>query len=165
MFLEMKATRSLDIAQLRAALKGAADPARAPAMQAYMKSSMPYYGVAAPVLRRVISQQAAGIEFATPEEWRRTILRLWRDARYREERYAAVELCLHRKVDSFQTPAALPMYEEMIVTGAWWDFVDTIASNCVGKLLQSFPREISREMRSWSRCENIWKRRTSILSV
>ena len=28
------------------------------------------------------------------------------------------------------------MYEELIVTGAWWDFVDPIASNRIGALLQ-----------------------------
>ena len=38
---------------VRRALKRAADPARATAMQAYMKSPMPYHGVPTPLLRRV----------------------------------------------------------------------------------------------------------------
>src|SRR5262245_60040451 len=119
-----RVSKSMDLSRLRAALKAAADPERAPAMQAYMKSSMPYYGVPAPLLRQVIREVVRDIEFATSEEWRATILQLWRTAEFREERYAAIELCQLRKADSFQTRETLPMYEEMIVTGAWWDFVD-----------------------------------------
>ena len=35
----------------------------------------------------------------------------------------------------WQSPDLLPMYEELIVTGAWWDYVDEIASRRVGPLL------------------------------
>ncbi len=31
------------------------------------------------------------------------------------------------RAEGFQDLDALPMYEEMIVTGAWWDYVDAIA--------------------------------------
>ena len=55
------------------------------------------------------------------------------------------------------------MYEEMIVSGAWWDYVDTIASRRVGPILHRHPVPMKRLMRQWSRCDNIWKRRTSIL--
>ena len=36
------------VVEVRAALKKAADPAKATQMQAYMKSAMPYRGVSAP---------------------------------------------------------------------------------------------------------------------
>ena len=55
------------------------------------------------------------------------MLAIWRGARFREERYAAIELTGVRAARGFQTIDALPMYEEMIVTGAWWDYVDAIA--------------------------------------
>lgn len=100
-----------------------AEPERAPGMQAYMKSSMPYLGVAAGPLRQVCRQVFAGAEFRGADEWRAAVLHLWRGARHREERYGAIELTGLRAARDFQTPAALPMYEEMIVTGAWWDYV------------------------------------------
>jgi 3-methyladenine DNA glycosylase AlkD len=75
----------------------------------------------------------------------------------------AIELCRLRSVDLFQTPQTLDMYEELVVTGAWWDFVDVVASHCVGKLLRRYPRPIGRQMKIWSTSDNIWKRRTSIL--
>jgi 3-methyladenine DNA glycosylase AlkD len=132
-------------------------------MQAYMKSAMPYHGVAAPVLKKLVRQLSADLKFGSAADWQEAVLTLWREARFREERYVAIELCLLRSVAAFQTPAVLPMYEEMIVSGAWWDFVDAIASNCVGTLLKRFSQPIGWEMRQWSRCSDMWKRRTSIL--
>ena len=45
--------------QIRAELRGAADPGRAPQMQAYMKSTMPYLGVPLPATRRIARAAAA----------------------------------------------------------------------------------------------------------
>src|SRR5690242_16107513 len=102
------------IGALKKELRAAADPAKAPGMQAYMKSSMPYYGLPAPVLRRVTKQVFA--EFAPANgDWADTVLAVWRKAGYREERYAAIELTGHKQYSLLQTPAvALPIYEEMI---------------------------------------------------
>jgi 3-methyladenine DNA glycosylase AlkD len=132
-------------------------------MQAYMKSAMPYYGIQAPELRAVCKRlyQAHTIESASV--WRETCLRIWRGARFREERYAAIELTGVRLYRPFQTPETLPMYQEMIVTGAWWDFVDAIASNRLGPLLRSYPAQMQKEMRKWSRGRDLWKRRAAIL--
>ncbi len=55
------------------------------------------------------------------------------------------------------------MYEELVVTGAWWDYVDVIASRRLGPLLKRYPTSIRRKMLSGSRSENIWKRRSAIL--
>ena len=55
------------------------------------------------------------------------------------------------------------MFEEMVVTGAWWDFVDEIATHRLRELLERYPRGMSRRMRSWSRDQNLWKRRSSII--
>ncbi|HET9220135.1 MAG TPA: DNA alkylation repair protein [Terriglobia bacterium] len=149
--------------KLRVELKRVAAPRKAPEMQRYMKSAMPYFGVPAPVLRRVLRTVFADLEFADFQSWKSTVLYVWRNARYREELYAAIGLAECRPADAFQIPPALAVYEEMIVSGAWWDVVDPIASHCVGKLLRRYPRRIGRTMRSWSRSKSIWKRRTSIL--
>jgi hypothetical protein len=78
------------LAILRRELRRAADPAKAPAMQAYMKSAMPYHGVSTPALRDVCRQVFAGYDLSDPARWRRDALALWRQARYREERYGAI---------------------------------------------------------------------------
>jgi 3-methyladenine DNA glycosylase AlkD len=53
--------------------------------------------------------------------------------------------------------------EELIVTGAWWDYVDDIAAHRVGPILAREPTLMKRKMLSWSRSDNLWKRRTAIL--
>ena len=128
-----------------------------------MKSSMPYLGVSSPVLRRSYSLLFHEIELGTPQIWRAMVAGLWRGAKYREERYAAIALTGMKRCAPFQTPAAMPLYEEMIVTGAWWDYVDEIAANRVGPILRGYPVPMKKKMLVWSKSENMWKRRTSIL--
>jgi 3-methyladenine DNA glycosylase AlkD len=155
----------LDLRQkLRAELLRVARPSRAPAMQAYMKSDMPYLGVSAVPFRRVCRQLFAELTFASAAAWRRAVLELWRKAEYREERYAAFELTGVRHAEAFQDLTALPLYEEMIVTGAWWDFVDALAKQRIGELLRRHPGPMGKTLRAWSRCDDMWKRRSAILS-
>jgi 3-methyladenine DNA glycosylase AlkD len=149
--------------KLRKALRAAADPDKAAGMQAYMKSAMPYLGVQTPLLRGVCRTVFADLEFATAASWQEHVLGLWRNARFREERYAALHLAGDKRALAFQTLAAMKMYEELIVTGAWWDFVDDIASHRVGPMLAKYPASMQRRMLLWSRCDNLWKRRTAIL--
>jgi 3-methyladenine DNA glycosylase AlkD len=148
---------------LRKALKQAGDPLRASAMQSYMKSTMPYYGVPTPVMRKLCAVVFADVQFATAEEWQAQILEIWRNARFREERYAAIGLSGQKQFQSFRTPSAVKMYEEMIVTGAWWDYVDGIASNRIGPILKHYPAPMRRKMLAWSKSPDMWKRRTSII--
>jgi 3-methyladenine DNA glycosylase AlkD len=148
--------------RLRAEMAAAADPARAAGMQAYMKSKMPYYGLSSPQVDVICKKAFAEHTFASCHEWSDAILELWRSARRREERYAAIRLISVKRHHECWTPALMPMLEEMIVDGAWWDYVDALA-HVVGELLRSQPKEIKPLMRAWSRSENLWKRRVSII--
>jgi 3-methyladenine DNA glycosylase AlkD len=133
-------------------------------MQAYMKSAMPYYGVNLPQ-QRLIWRRVFPV-YTLPDEasWRITVLTLWRKVKFREERYAALGLTGERPYQPYQTLDTIPLYEELIVTGAWWDYVDLIAGKRIGLLLQRYPREMKRLVRSWSRDQDAWKRRTAILA-
>jgi len=151
------------LAKLRKALKLAADPSKAAAMQAYMKSVMPYHGVSNAGRIEVCNAVFADVEFATAALWQEQVLEIWRGARFREERYAALHLAADKRFKSFQTPAAVKLYEELIVTGAWWDYVDGIASHRIGQILRDYPAPMRRKMLAWSKSKDMWKRRTSIL--
>jgi len=148
---------------VREALLAVADPAKAPAMQAYMKSAMPFLGVQAGPRRVALRAVFAAHRLESAPEWRRAVLTLWREAEYREERYAAIELSGFRYYRRWQTPATVPMYEEMIVTGAWWDLVDDIAIRRIGPLLRAHPDEMRPLVLEWAHDSDLWKRRTAIL--
>jgi 3-methyladenine DNA glycosylase AlkD len=132
-------------------------------MQAYMKSEMPCRGVSAPIRRKAQNQLFRQHRLENKQSWKRSVLDLWDEAAFREERYAAIDLTGFRYYDQFQQPDLLPMYEHMIVTGAWWDYVDDLAARRVGTLLARFPDAIRPAMLEWSTSDDIWKRRTSIL--
>lgn len=123
-------------------------------MQAYMKSEMPFLGVPAPALKAACRDALA--EHPPGDGWRDAVLALWREAEFREERYAALVL-LRR----YEGDADLALVEELVVSGAWWDYVDSLA-HVAGALLRRDPA-VAGAMRAWSRDENLWKRRVSII--
>jgi 3-methyladenine DNA glycosylase AlkD len=151
------------IEDARQSLREVADPAKAPAMRAYMKSSMPYYGVAAPVAKRVFARVLHDHPLPDRESWLATVRALWQGATHREERYAALALAGHRGYLSYQDPGTLDLYRELVVTGAWWDFVDTLASHRVGPILRADSAAVRPIVVAWSTDPDMWLRRTSII--
>jgi 3-methyladenine DNA glycosylase AlkD len=148
---------------VRKALRKVADPVKAVAMRAYMKSQMPYHGVPTPVVRRVCKEVFANVSLDSAPGWEQLVLDIWRNARFREERYAALQLAGDKRARPFQTPRAMRMYEELVVTGAWWDYVDDVAAHRIGPILKDHPTSLRRTMLAWSKSANMWKRRSSII--
>jgi 3-methyladenine DNA glycosylase AlkD len=147
------------VATIRGALRDEADPARAPQMQAYMKSSMPYLGVAVPVVRRLTRRAAKG-RLGGLDDLRDTAAVLWREATHREERYAATGLTgLPQAAGRLEL---LDLHREMVVTGAWWDHVDEV-SHRVGAMLRAHRQEVAPMISLWARDPDRWLRRTAIL--
>jgi 3-methyladenine DNA glycosylase AlkD len=71
----------------------------------------------------------------------------------------------HPVVRAVQDMSAVPMYEEMIVAGAWWDYVDALATHHVGNVLRKEPGRMKPLMRRWANdADSMWKRRAAILS-
>lgn len=139
------------VGEIRLALEAAADPAKAPAMQKYMKSDMPFLGVQRgpltkalrPILRQDIPRAQALAASVT----------LWDQATYREHRYAALAVLRRQTL----TSADEPLLRHLIVSGAWWDLVDETATKLVGPLRESL------DMRAWARDPDLWIRRASII--
>lgn len=133
-------------------------------MQAYMKSALPFHGIPAPLRRRL--QAEAVREHPCPDTATlgATMRALWTKAGFREERYAAAELARtggHRKL---LTAELLPLYEFMIVDGAWWDLCDEISGNALATLFEREPDEVTPLLRRWSTGDNLWLRRAAILT-
>jgi 3-methyladenine DNA glycosylase AlkD len=143
--------------RLRAGLAARADPAAAPAMQAYMKSAMPFRGVPKPVRTALLRQVAPLPDAAAVVAAADT---LWDGAAYHEERYLAIALARTLPPD----PDRLPAWERWIRTGAWWDLVDEIAAHLVGPLLRTHPARAEPVVRSWIDADDRWLRRTSVVA-
>src|SRR6266702_3688010 len=150
------------IGAVRAALRGAAQPELARPMQAYMKSATPFLGVRVPMMRTLTRAEAKLRPFTSSADLIDTVLRLWREAGYREERYAAIALLDTPAARRLRDPAVLPTLRELIVTGAWWDYVDELAHR-VGDLLLSWPAEVRPALLTWTRSDDRWLRRAAII--
>ncbi|MDQ2836939.1 MAG: DNA alkylation repair protein [Actinomycetota bacterium] len=158
---EPAADREL-IEQIRHALAEAADPERAPTMQAYMKSTMPYLGVAVPTVRSITRRLERGRPPADEAQLLATVTESWRTAEFREHRYAATELLNTATARRLSGAAGLPLLEELIRQGAWWDHVDEL-SHRVGELLAAYPDELSPVIRQWAVSEDRWLRRSAVI--
>ena len=147
------------VTYLRQAMSDAGDPAQAPAMQAYMKTDQPFYGVQAAPRREIFRAALKQHPIRSREEYGNTVRDLWGGV-YREEMYLALDLAQQAKV--YRDLASWPLYVEMMRTATNWDTLDVIAAHLLGDLLRQH-REKEAEVRTWVDDDNLWVRRTALL--
>jgi 3-methyladenine DNA glycosylase AlkD len=148
---------------LRGGLAGLADPVAAESMQKYMKSAMPFRGVAKPVRRQLLRVAVAEHPVPDADSLRGAATELWDGARFREERYLALSLVDHPRHARMLDPSWVPLLREWIVTGAWWDFTDEIATRRIGPLLRAHPADLTPVLKEWVTDPDRWLRRTSVI--
>jgi 3-methyladenine DNA glycosylase AlkD len=153
------------ILDLRAAMAEWADPERADAQRAYMKSTLPFYGIAAPDLRTVLREPLRAHRLASFEDWEVAIRTLWDTAVHREDWYAALAIAEYRWYHDWRADMrALPLFMHMVKAGAWWDVCDEVASRLIGPLLRAHPDEMAPTLVAWASHDHMWIRRVAILS-
>ncbi len=150
------------VSSIRGALADAADPAKAGPMQAYMKSEMPYRGIPSPELKALLRPLLANHPL-DEETWQATVLALWDEAGFREERYAALALARHRLHREHRQAHTLGLYEHLVRTGAWWDLVDETSTHLVRELLLAHPAEVRPVIQEWAVADDLWVRRSAII--
>lgn len=155
-----EAVRSDLVARFRAA----ANPARAKSQQAYMKTTMAFWGLSNAEGRKLCREVFKLHPVTTREDWLTVAQHLWRKVDHREEWFAAIDWTGLRAAREWQQPDVLPLYEEMITSSSWWDTVDLLAAHRVGPLLKNHPAKLKPILLRWAQDEHLWKRRTAILS-
>lgn len=158
------ATHTALLRALNAALAAQAQPAQAGAMQAYMKSTMPFLGIDTPLRRRVVADVAAAYPITDAATLIDTVLQLWRSATHREQRYGALDLLRVSRLRQLIDLQLLPALHEMLLTGPWWDHNDEISGQALPMLLQRHPQDMKPVLRDWARSDSLWLRRAAMLS-
>ena len=82
------------VEEVRKRLAQAADAERAVGQQRYMKSAMPFFGVAMPQVRRLTRECVRDHPVADQRDLERTVRSLWDEATHREEWYAALAVLM-----------------------------------------------------------------------
>ena len=128
------------VRQIQRDLRAAANPEKAAPMAAYMKTEMPFYGVQKPGRTRVLKQALRDHPLETAADVRAAVETLWA-LEHREEKYLAIALI--REYPAFIVMRELPLYRRLIVEGAWWDFVDEVATKPIRHLVRTRARRCS----------------------
>ncbi len=141
-------------------LRAVANPVKAEGMQAYMKTDMPFYGVQkagrTPILRELVKTYPPG----NAQDYEALVRGLW-DLPHREEKYLALGVARHFK--EFITPERLALYQDLIVEGAWWDFVDEVATQLIRSLVINHPKAAWPTVDTWITDSDIWLRRSALI--
>jgi 3-methyladenine DNA glycosylase AlkD len=147
-------------AALLEALVANAQPANAAAMQAYMKSALPFWGVATPQRRRAVA--AVAQRFDAPSA--AGVLQLWHSATHREMRYATLDLLRLPRVKKQLDLSWLPTVQELVLTGDWWDHNDELSGQVLPVLLQRHPAQVKPLLLQWAHSSHLWQRRAAMLA-
>ncbi len=136
------------------------DPVKAPQMQAYMKSEIPFLGIQKPWRLPAYRGLKKRFSVSSQKRYREAVLALW-ELPHREEKYAALHMA--EVWSDFVTPKSMPLYKKLLVEGAWWDFVDGVAVDLVGAVYLENRAELEPTIDQWIDHPDMWLRRTSII--
>ena len=119
------------------------------------------------MLRHISSvhrQVCEGLREKNEEAGREYILSLARNlfaSEYHDEKRLGLRLL--QFYPHYLDLSAMPLLEEMLVQSPTWDLVDDISIHLVGTVLEK-DRKAYRYLKKWSRSENFWMRRASLIS-
>lgn len=151
-------------------LKRLADPEKAKVMQEYCKTTMPMYGIQKPdraMVEKKIYETLKDQDIQmTSSLYRECAQSLWKLPK-REEKYLAIDFALKYKDQIIWEN--LSLYENFLIREhhdiMWWDFVDPIATNLIGRVALQNKSKMEPLLRQWINDEeHMWLRRTAILA-
>ncbi len=144
---------------IRSELQRLADPTRAAEMQRYMKTDQPFYGVRAPLRKKIFREAKMSSPLTCRVDYETAILDLWSGS-HREEMFMALEVAERFKI--FHTEESWPLFEQLVATAPHWDTLDWLASNIIGPLVLR-NRALETHLIAWSDSPNLWVRRAALL--
>jgi len=137
-----------------------ADSANARGMQKYMKDQFAFFGIKAPLRKSLNSPIYKEHKFLPNSDFRKLISLLWQQEQ-REYQYTAMDWM--ERIVSKMEPDWIDFMAELVVKKSWWDTVDWLASNGIGRLLLKYPEQREKNCNKWITSDNMWLNRTAIL--
>lgn len=127
---------------------------------AYMRNQFSFFGVKSGPRREIAAQFFRSNGYPEPGQLNESVRFLWTHP-HRECQYIAQEM-VHRII---RKPAAddLQLFEYMVTEKSWWDTVDFIAANILGRYFKTHPDAILPAVERWLASGNIWLQRSALL--
>lgn len=148
------------INEIEESFKSVANAEYATKMEAYLKNKFKFYGIKRPILKEVSKPFLRKENLPDFDTLIDITKKLW-DKPQREYHYFALDLL--DKYYKKWTDDYLELFEWMVVNKSWWDTVDIIATNKMGKYLLGNQNLIENYNYKWVNSNNMWLNRVAIL--
>lgn len=157
----MKSSKQVDffIQQLENTLTKNADDEISKKQSAYLKNRFQFYGIMKPQRESLLRAQLKGVTIHDEGILIDLLKKLW-SKEQREFHYIACDIA--EKYQRLITPLSLSFFEEMVRSHSWWDTVDRIAANLIGRTILEYP-EYQSMTKEWIKDPDMWIRRTAII--
>ena len=147
---------------IKEALRKEGNPIRIPQMEAYMRNQFPFYGVMSTPRKELLKAlKKEHLKVLDSNEKRALIQLLWEEE-HRECQLVALDWLMQWKPKEF-TASDIDLFEWLITTKSWWDTVDGIAPNVVGKYARVFPDQMKETLHRWESHDSFWIRRACLI--
>lgn len=140
--------------------KEVSNPHRAKAMSAYMKNHFEFFGIPSPERKLIQADWFNSFKIKNLDELISLVTQLW-NLPQREYHYVAIELLARNK--KLWSEDCAVFFEDLLVTHAWWDSVDTLSSQVIGPFFKKFPEVKFQYLELWKNSSIFWLRRVCII--
>lgn len=132
------------------------------AMSKYMRDRFPFYGIKATNRKEIGRVWIAQIPKDLPNEKRWELIEEMWSKEQRECQYVAIDW-MNSWNKKFISESDSSKLRWLISNKSWWDSVDSIAGNYLGKYCQKFPNEAKQLIQEWRDSDNMWLQRSCLI--
>lgn len=147
---------------IKEALRKEGNPLRIPQMEAYMRNQFPFYGVMSTPRKEIFKALKKDHLDVLNSIEKRTLIQLLWEEEHRECQLLALEWMMKWNPKEF-IESDIELFEWLITTKSWWDTVDGIAPNVVGKFARMFPEQMKATLNRWESHDSFWIRRACLI--
>ena len=148
------------IQKLSIAFKEKYNPEKAEGMSKYMRNKFPFFGIQKPERAELTKPFFKQLLAEKNVDFSSLIKTLW-DKEERDYQYFCMDFL--RKAEKLWPETIIEDFEWMITQKSWWDTVDFIAANLVGKYFLKWPDKKSEFIKKWDASSDMWLNRTAII--
>ncbi len=152
---------NLDFNKLRAILEIQGDPVIANGMKKYMRNQFDYFGIPSPKRKLLVKDFVSSYKLTNRDNFLEFIEMCWLQPQ-REFKYVAMDLSLRQL--KFMNRDYIQFFEKLIAMDSWWDTVDCLAPQILGKIIL---KDLDLRLiycEKWIESENFWYQRAAIIS-
>lgn len=150
------------VEQLATVLSNARNPIRAPQAEAYMKNHFSFFGMETSIRRSIQKVWLNEVNQITDREERWELVHILWEKDEREFQYIAIDW-MNTWPKKTLHPHDADEFKWIISQKSWWDSVDSIASNVLGKWAKIYPETARETFEEWRYESSFWLQRSCLI--